>query len=135
MIAERLPEIYAYQDLLATSICQVISIPATKATYARTVSENVFGEYYVNFKLANQQISIKLTSLPQYELFKFLNHNLGLKDTTIELPKSAAVCQEVLHTLMADYDKYFNLVKNLLKQYRSKANAQSIYRDLVFRKK
>ncbi|MGB1205248.1 MAG: HsdM family class I SAM-dependent methyltransferase [Chitinophagales bacterium] len=135
LVADRLPEICTYQNLLAETACQSVSIPATKASYARKVSENVFGEYFVNFKLANQQKSIKLTSLPQYELFKFLNHNLGLKDTKVNLPKSAAVCQEILHTLIADYDKYFSLIKNLLKQYRSKANAQSIYRDLVFRKK
>lgn len=49
----------------------------------------------------------------------------------INLPEDGKDCSDILIALKEDFDDSLTQIKSLLKSHRSKANAISIYRNLI----
>ncbi|NVN95313.1 MAG: SAM-dependent DNA methyltransferase [Bacteroidetes bacterium] len=134
LISERFSEIRSYASLIEREKTRSISIPDWDAKYAKANigMDNLFGHYDVYFKQGNNQQKLSFTSKIQLNLFRFLNETIDIKGQKINLPEDDNVCIETLKTLKEDFDANFEQMKSLLKSHRSKANAISIYRSLLF---
>jgi hypothetical protein len=133
LIRERFSEIRNYGSLTDHVKTQSIHIPDWDAKYPKgdTGTDNLFGHYDVYFKQGNKQQKLSFTNPMQMTLFRFLNEILDLRGQKINLPEDENVCNEILKTLKEDFNETFPQIKSLLKSHRSKANAISIYRNLL----
>ena len=134
LIRERFSEIRSYYSLIEKTETRSIDIPEWDSKYPKGSfgTGNLFGHFDVYFKLGNQQTKLSFSNLKQMYLFRFLNETMDLKGININLPENENICNEVLITLMEDFNGTFPQIKSLLKSHRSKANAISIYRTLLF---
>lgn len=134
LIRERFSEIRNYTSLIENTKTLTIHIPDWEAKYPKgdIGTDNLFGHYDVYFKQGNKQQKLSFTNPMQMTLFRFLNEILDLKGQKINLPEDENVCNEILKTLKEDFNETFPQIKSLLKSHRSKANAISIYRNLLF---
>ena len=136
LINERFSEIKNYISLIEKVKTRSVKIPDWVAKYPKgDISDNLFGHYDVYFKLGNKQMSLSFSNINQMNLFRFLNETLDLKGQKINLPEDEKICKEILITLKEDFNNAFPQIKSLLKAHRSKVNAISIYRNLLFHKK
>lgn len=134
LIRERFSEIRNYASLIENVKTRTINIPDWDAKYPKggLGMDNLFGNYDVYFKQGNKQQKLSFTSQMQMNLFRFLNEIIDLKGQKINLPEDQTICNEILKELKEDFDEAFPQIKSLLKSHRSKANAISIYRILLF---
>ena len=134
LIRERFSEVRNYASLIENVNTLSIYIPDWDAKYPKgdLGSDNLFGHYDVYFKQGNKQQKLSFTNPMQLTLFRFLNEILDLRGQKINLPEDEKICNEILKTLKEDFNDAFPQIKSLLKSHRSKANAISIYRNLVF---
>lgn len=134
LIRERFSEIRTYDSLTENIKTRVVNIPDWEAKYPKggLGTDNLFGHYDVYFKLGNKQMKLSFSNLNQMYLFRFLNETIDLKGQKINLPEDEKICNETLKILKEDFDEAFPQIKSLLKSHRSKANAISIYRSLLF---
>lgn len=77
-------------------------------------------------------MNLSFSNLKQMNLFRFLNETIDLKGQKINLPEDENNCNEILKNLKEDFEEAFPQIKSLLKSHRSKSNAISIYRSLLF---
>ena len=132
LIKDRFSDIRKYKELIKGTETRKIKIPKWKAKYPKDLqSEDLFGLYSVSFVEGNKSKKITFDSLEQLRLFKFLNEDLDLKDKQLLLPIDRDECENILQLLKREYHENINLIKNLIKTYRSKADPVSIYRDLL----
>lgn len=136
LIKDRFSEVTKYSELIKGLDTHRFDIPEWKAAFPKggAGSENLFGLYNVYFVQGNIKKSLSFDNMQQMELFKFLNSELEVKGTKILLPKSAKDCEAILKSVEAEYSEYISQIKSTLKSNRSKANYQSIYKDLLFSK-
>jgi len=134
LIRERFSEIRNYESLIDGEKTRIVAIPDWDAKYPKgeDVTDNLFGQYNVYFKQGNKQQTLSFTSPMQLNLFRFLNKTVDLKGQKINLPSEEIVCSNTLKILKEDFETAFPQIKSLLKSHRSKANAISIYRSLLF---
>ena len=132
LIKDRFNDVRKYKELVKGTDTRKIKIPKWKAKYPKDLySENIFGLYNVYFTEGNRSKKITFDSLKQLQLFKFLNDDLDLKNGQLLLPKDKDECKNILELIKREYAENINLIKNLIKTYRSKADPISIYRDLL----
>ena len=79
--------------------------------------------------------SISLDSTEQLQLLKFLNIDLDISGITIQLPMNKDDCFSILKILQNQYESNIAIIKNLIKSFRSKADPNMIFRDIIFKKK
>jgi len=134
LIRERFSEIRTYDSLTENIKTRIVNIPDWEAKYPKggLGTDNLFGHYDVYFKLGNKQMKLSFSNLNQMYLFRFLNETIDLKGQKINLPEDEKSCNETLKILKEDFNEAFPQIKSLLKSHRSKANAISIYRSLLF---
>ena len=134
LIAERFSEIRIYEALIERLKTRAIQIPDWEAKYPKhsVGMDNLFGHYDVYFKQGNKQQKLSFTGMMQLELFRFLHETIDLKGQKVKLPEDEKDCVEVLNTLKEDFEGNISQIKSLLRAHRSKANAVSIYRSLLF---
>ena len=84
------------------------------------------------FKAANNQTAVNFENSQQVQLYEWLYETLELIDIKLSLPKSGDECEKILKILKSDFKNYSGQIASLLKSIRSKANAESIYRDILF---
>lgn len=133
LIHERFSEITKYKSLVEGAKTRLISISEWDAKYPKDGfgTDNLFGYYDVYFNMGNKQQKLSFSNAAQLNLFRFLNEKLEVKGQKIKLPENDKICNEILKTLISEFNEYFPQIKMLLKSHRSKANALSIYRDLL----
>ncbi len=136
LITDRFGDISNYNELLNGVETRKIKIENWTAKYPKDLfSENIFGIYHINFVQGNKSKDLSFDSLEQLRLFKFLHQTLDIKAQTISIPTKKEECIEILEILQSDFKGNIDLIKNLIKTYRSKADFISIYRDLILNKK
>jgi len=135
LIKDRFTEINKYKDLISKIKCNKYTIPDWKAKYPKGGfgNENLFNHYNVYFVEGNVQKQLSFYNIQQVTLFQFLNSTLDIKGIKINIPESPLDCNRILEIISKDYNKYFVQIKGLLKINRSKANAVSIYRNVLLR--
>ena len=134
LIQERFSEIRSYDSLIEGENTRSITIPDWEAKYPKEGlgMDNLFGHYDVYFKQGNKQQKLSFRNQKQLNLFRFLNETIDLKGQKIKLPEDELICNDILKSLKEDFDEAFPQIKSMLKAHRSKANATSIYRSLLF---
>ena len=136
IITERFSEIPKYIDLIKDIQKRSIKIPKWQAQYPKDIySENLFGIYNVQYTEGDKVKSISLDSTEQLQLLKFLNIDLDISGITIQLPMNKDDCFSILKILQNQYESNIAIIKNLIKSFRSKADPNMIFRDIIFKKK
>lgn len=132
IINDRFNEITKYKDLVKKVDNREVMIPDWKAHYPKDIfSENLFGLYNVKFTKGDKDKSISFDNPEQLKLFKFLNDILDIKGKKIFLPAKKEDCKKILQILQTEYSDNIILIRNLIKTYRSKADVNTLYRDLI----
>jgi hypothetical protein len=134
LVEDRFNDVSKYNELVNEFETRKIKIENWTAKYPKDLySENIFGIYHINFVQGNKSKDLSFDSLEQLRLFKFLNQTLDIKAQTISIPTKKEECNEILEILQSDFKGNIELIKNLIKTYRSKADFTSIYRDLIMK--
>ncbi|MBM4398973.1 MAG: hypothetical protein FJ041_01400, partial [Candidatus Cloacimonetes bacterium] len=132
-IDERFSDIPRYRNVLGGFNCEKLSIPSGKPIFQKESSyqPDLFSEYFVAFKDAKKTNNMLFKNQHQIELFRFLSL-IGYDKKSIKLPINPDDCYKVLQIFNDAYSNNIQLIKSLLKSNRSKADAKSIFRDLIF---
>ncbi len=134
LIKERFPEIRRYDTLISKIPTSLFTIPNLEPKFlndTKTGPSNLFNKYPVFFKDNVRQITVNFANPEQVQLYHWLWNTLQVKDTKLKLPDDPELCQKVLRSLMKDFNSYCDQVASVLKTFRSKANALSVYKDVI----
>ncbi|MCU0444311.1 MAG: N-6 DNA methylase [Microscillaceae bacterium] len=134
-IQKRFDSIRLYEDVIEGTTTESFVIPNADAKIPKDMkngNNGFFSNYEITF-LDQTQTKLKFNHIEQFQLFYFLYSELGIRDMQIQLPVDSLKCMDVKNLLNADYQKNFELMKNVLKTIRSKFNPLLIYKYLVFK--
>jgi hypothetical protein len=134
LIQERFPEIRRYKELIETTEVKMFALPNLKpkfVTGSETGTTNLFNKYPVYFKDNEVQTIVNFEIPEQVQLYQWLYDNIDLKGLKLPFPRSSTDCSRVMTALREDFKSYVGQVTGVLKTYRSKANALSVYRDVI----
>ena len=135
LIKERFTEIRQYDELVKGKASTHFTIPNLKPKFlkgAGSGTTNLFNKYPVYFKSGNTQTVVNFENPQQVQLYEWLYITLDIIDIKLLLPKSGDECEKILKIIKSDFKNYSGQINTLLKSVRSKANVESIYRDLLF---
>ena len=134
LIKERFPEIRQYERLLGKAQTAVYTIPNLNPKFlndTKAGSSNLFSKYPVFFQDNIRQTIVTFTNPEQMQLYHWFWNNLQVKNIKLKLPVKPEICQLLLRALDQDFKSYSGQVAGVLKTFRSKANAISVYKDVV----
>jgi hypothetical protein len=134
LIKERFPEIRQYEMLVGKASTTVYKIPNLNPKFlsdTKTGSNNLFNKYPVFFQDNVRQTIVNFANPEQMQLYHWLWNTLQVKDIKLNLPVKPEICQGLLHALDQDFKSFSGQVAGVLKTFRSKANAVSVYKDVV----
>jgi hypothetical protein len=136
LIKERFPEIRQYETLLGKEPTTEYTIPNLNPKFlddTNTGSSNLFNKYPVFFQDNARKTIVNFTNPEQMQLYHWLWNTLQVKDIKLKLPVKPENCQELLRTLDQDFKSFSGQVTSVLKTFRSKANAISVYKDVLLK--
>jgi hypothetical protein len=134
LVKERFPEIRRYEKLVGNAPKTIYTIPNLNPKFltdTKSGSSNLFNKYPVFFKDDIKQITVTFINPEQMQLYQWLWNTLQVKDIRLKLPDEPEACQKLLRALDQDFKSYSGQVAGVLKTFRSKANAVSVYKDVV----
>jgi hypothetical protein len=134
LIKERFPEIRRYEKLLGKVLTTVYTIPNLNPKFlndTKTGTSNLFNKYPVFFKDNVRQTIVNFANPEQVQLYHWFWNTLQVKDIKLRLPDEPETCQKLLRALDQDFKSFSGQVAGVLKTFRSKANAVSVYKDVV----
>ena len=125
-------EIRRYADLLGASAVRAVFVPDASAKIPKALKSGsgLFGEMKISFGEDKEAV---FDHVEQLRLFAFFYEELKFRNGTLELPRDAQACTQILAELRRDYDKNADLMKSLLASSRSKIGLAQCYLGLVMR--
>jgi methylase of polypeptide subunit release factors len=133
-IEDRFPDLSRYTNLITSIDCEKFTIPSGNPVFQKESSyqPDLFNEYLISFRNGKKTSNVAFRNQAQVELYRFLA-SIGYDKKTLLLPQNPDTCKTILDTLKHEYSNSIQLIKSLLKSNRSKANPQSIFRDIVIK--